>query len=185
MRLPTYFTFVAHNGFPPEYLRRSITPWTVFQDGSLKIIYSTSLTERRCDPRQVASAMVASSVSPTCARAQAITLQAATFLNRVCSRVNSCGAWVEGKSARAQATPKRLPFPLIFPSQSTNSQSFRVPNFRFYLTLSSKCFSSFLHSTYLLSVIWWYLALSGVYLTLRAQIPMNTTRKTSNTRRPP
>ena len=43
------------------------------------------------------------------------------------------------------------------------------------LTLFSKCFSSFLHSTCSLSVSWIYLALEEVYLPLRAAIQNNPT----------
>ena len=43
------------------------------------------------------------------------------------------------------------------------------------LTLFSKFFSSFLHSTCLLSVSHPYLALEEVYLLLRASIPRNST----------
>ena len=88
-------------------------------------------------------------------------------------------AKVQGPRAPASANSR---FPLILPGRSTNSQRFPVLNFRFYLTLSSKCFSSFLHSTGLLSVFWQYLALPEVYPAIYAGIPTNATRKTGHSR---
>ena len=52
---------------------------------------------------------------------------------------------------------------------------FPCNDFRHSLTLFSKFFSSFLHSTCSLSVSRPYLALEGIYLLLRAAIPSNST----------
>ena len=43
------------------------------------------------------------------------------------------------------------------------------------VTLSPECFSTFPHGTCLLSVLWKYLALGGVYLPLSAVCPNNAT----------
>src|SRR6201990_2213427 len=60
-------------------------------------------------------------------------------------------------------------------------ERFPFNNFTYYLTLFSKCFSSFDHSTCALSVSGRYLALEGVYLPLRAAFPNYSTRRRSFT----
>src|SRR5947209_17687811 len=52
-----------------------------------------------------------------------------------------------------------------------------VNNFKYYLTLFSKCFSSFPHGTCSLSVSRQYLALDGIYHPFRAAFPNNSTRR--------
>ena len=58
---------------------------------------------------------------------------------------------------------------------NTDDLRFPFSNFRHSLTLFSKFFSSFLHSTCSLSVSHPYLALDGIYHQLCAAIPSNTT----------
>ena len=60
-------------------------------------------------------------------------------------------------------------------SNNTNFLTFLLSNFRYYFTLFSKFFSSFLHSTCSLSVSHQYLALDGIYHPLRAAFPNNST----------
>src|SRR5258706_3954826 len=52
-----------------------------------------------------------------------------------------------------------------------------VNNFKYYLTLFPKCFSSFPHGTCSLSVSRQYLALDGIYHPFRAAFPNNSTRR--------
>ena len=59
----------------------------------------------------------------------------------------------------------------------TDSHRFHFSNFRYFLTLFSKFFSSFPHGTCSLSVSYRYLALDGIYHPLRAAIPNNSTRR--------
>ena len=59
---------------------------------------------------------------------------------------------------------------------NTASHRFHFSNFRYFLTLFSKFFSSFPHGTCSLSVSHQYLALDGIYHPLRAAIPSNSTR---------
>jgi hypothetical protein len=54
---------------------------------------------------------------------------------------------------------------------------FPFNNFTYFLTLFSKCFSSFDHSTCALSVSRPYLALDEIYHPLRAAFPNNSTRR--------
>ena len=54
---------------------------------------------------------------------------------------------------------------------------FPFNNFRYYLTLFSKFFSSFPHGTCSLSVSRQYLALDGIYHPIRAAFPNNPTRR--------
>lgn len=56
------------------------------------------------------------------------------------------------------------------------SNRFPLNNFKHFLTLFSKFFSSFPHGTCSLSVSRQYLALGGTYLPLRAAFPNNPTR---------
>lgn len=62
---------------------------------------------------------------------------------------------------------------------ATKSAPMRFPfnNFTYCLTLFSKCFSSFDHSTCSLSVSGQYLALDGIYHPLGAAFPNNSTRR--------
>ncbi|PWY61641.1 hypothetical protein BO70DRAFT_304769, partial [Aspergillus heteromorphus CBS 117.55] len=59
---------------------------------------------------------------------------------------------------------------------------FPFNNFTCCLTLFSKCFSSFDHSTCALSVSGQYLALDEIYHPFRAAFPNNSTRRRSFTR---
>ena len=62
--------------------------------------------------------------------------------------------------------------------EKTAAPSFPPNNFRHFLTLFSKFFSSFPHGTCLLSVSNQYLALDEIYHPLCAPIPRNVTRRT-------
>src|SRR5271155_3967929 len=59
---------------------------------------------------------------------------------------------------------------------------FPFNNFTYCLTLFSKCFSSFDHSTCALSVSGRYLALDGIYHPFGAAFPNNSTRRRGNVR---
>ena len=59
---------------------------------------------------------------------------------------------------------------------TTDFHRFPFSNFRHFLTLFSKFFSSFPHGTCSLSVSRMYLALREIYHALRAAIPSNPTR---------
>jgi len=67
------------------------------------------------------------------------------------------------------------------PGWSTKPKSgherFPFNNFTYFLTLFSKCFSSFDHSTCALSVSGQYLALEDIYLPFRAAFPNYSTRR--------
>ena len=60
----------------------------------------------------------------------------------------------------------------------TDFQRFPLNNFKYFLTLFSKFFSSFPHGTCSLSVSRQYLALDETYHPFRAAIPNNSTRWT-------
>ena len=62
-------------------------------------------------------------------------------------------------------------------SNNTNFLTFLLSNFRYYFTLFSKFFSSFLHSTCSLSVSHQYLALDGIYHPIWTAFPSNSTRR--------
>ena len=61
---------------------------------------------------------------------------------------------------------------------STSVHSFPLSNFKYFLTLFSKFFSSFAHATCSLSVSRQYLALDEIYHPFRAAIPSNSTLRT-------
>jgi hypothetical protein len=65
--------------------------------------------------------------------------------------------------------------------RTSGHKRFPFNNFTYCLTLFSKCFSSFDHSTCALSVSGQYLALEGVYLPFRAAFPNYSTRRRSFT----
>ena len=60
----------------------------------------------------------------------------------------------------------------------TGFQCFLLSNFKYFLTLFSKFFSSFPHGTCSLSVSRRYLALEEIYLPFSAAIPNNATLRT-------
>ena len=62
-------------------------------------------------------------------------------------------------------------------TRTTDLNRFPFSNFKYFLTLFSKFFSSFPHGTCSLSVSHQYLALDGIYHPLRAAVPNNSTRR--------
>src|SRR4051812_33320500 len=58
---------------------------------------------------------------------------------------------------------------------TTGCHRFLLNNFKYFLTLFSKFFSSFPHGTCSLSVSRWYLALDEIYHPFRVAIPNNST----------
>ena len=62
-------------------------------------------------------------------------------------------------------------------ARTTGRNRFPLSNFKYFLTLFSKCFSSFPHGTCSLSVSRPYLALDGIYHPFRAAVPSNSTRR--------
>ena len=62
-------------------------------------------------------------------------------------------------------------------ADTTGRNRFPLSNFKYFLTLFSKCFSSFPHGTCSLSVSRPYLALDGIYHPFRAAVPSNSTRR--------
>ena len=63
------------------------------------------------------------------------------------------------------------------PAGTTDLNRFPFSNFKYFLTLFSKFFSSFPHGTCSLSVSRQYLALDGIYHPFRAAFPSNSTRR--------
>ena len=61
------------------------------------------------------------------------------------------------------------------PTRTTDLNRFPFSNFKYFLTLFSKFFSSFPHGTCSLSVSRQYLALDGIYHPFRAAFPSNST----------
>ena len=86
-----------------------------------------------------------------------------------------------GRSARTEAVtqsdPHRTPTaaPERIASANTSRHPFVLSNFKYFLTLFSKFFSSFPHGTCSLSVSHMYLALDEIYHPLRAALPSNPT----------
>src|SRR5215475_5073210 len=70
----------------------------------------------------------------------------------------------------------------MFPSILASSARLPPRGFTYFLTLSSKFFSTFPHGTCSLSVSWSYLALDGVYHPLSAPLSRNTTLRRAPTR---
>ena len=76
------------------------------------------------------------------------------------------------QSTRTTTLPKRL---VNIRSGTTGFQCFPLNNFKYFLTLFSKFFSSFPHGTCSLSVSRQYLALDEIYHPFRVEVPINST----------
>ncbi len=108
---------------------------------------------------------------------RAITLRRATFPPPLSPGPNRC--WpVPGECPGEERR--------VIPRPKSGREPFPFNNFTYFLTLFSKCFSSFDHSTCALSVSGQYLALEDIYLPFRAAFPNYSTRRGSFTqaRRP-
>src|SRR4030081_25145 len=51
-KLSPTFTFITRAGFTPKHSRKTSTPWSVFQDGSLVTIMPASLQSANLGPRR-------------------------------------------------------------------------------------------------------------------------------------
>jgi hypothetical protein len=51
-KLSPTFTFITRAGFTPKHSRKTLTPWSVFQDGSLVTIMPASLQSANLGPRE-------------------------------------------------------------------------------------------------------------------------------------
>ena len=51
-KLSPTFTFITRAGFTPKHSRKTSTPWSVFQDGSLMTIMPASLQSANLGPRK-------------------------------------------------------------------------------------------------------------------------------------
>jgi len=156
--LPT-FTFIARPGFAPKHSRGNSTPWSVFQDGSLGAITSTSVNWRssvRAAPLHRGLTLTEASHIPLAFIAPP--KPTSTCAGRGMPPIKKTGP-------PAQDWPQVLPF-----------QQFHV-----LLTLFPGYFSSFDHSTCALSVSGQYLALGEIYLPFRAAFPNYSTLRKSFT----
>ena len=171
-RVPSV-TFIAHKGLPPKYSHIRQTPWSVFQDGIMNAISSASRPHCKGFWRKKASgaehARQPSDSSTPLAHHYAIQASAQKGDNQVWHLMSPC--WT---THRTQWTPQGR---TGWKVGTTSKHSFLANHFRYYLTLFSKFFSPFLHSTCSLSVNRRYLVLDGVYHPLRAAIPSNPTRR--------
>lgn len=144
-RLSPAFTFIARRGLPPEHSHTRTTPWSVFQDGSLGTITPASLRSAGLGP-------------PRGVARRAVTLPGEPRSRRLCpprrADAGLGGAGCAGENAGRSTPPK------------SGRERFPFNNFTYCLTLFSKCFSSFDHSTCALSVSGRYLALEDIYLPL-------------------
>ena len=129
----------------------------MFQDGPLTTITPASLPKRGPRPRRAASR-------------GAITLPREPHAPRLLQRPQAmlaCRRRVDRAEARRNTADK------------SDGKRFPFNNFTCCLTLFPKCFSSFDHSTFALSVSGRYLALEEIYLPFRAAFPNNSTRRRS------
>ena len=81
----TAFTFIAHQGFAPKYSHRCQTPWSVFQDGSMKTISSESRITQIDDHTQ----HIILSTAQLCCPSQRITWAMGLFRRTGCFIVSS------------------------------------------------------------------------------------------------
>ena len=142
-------------GLPPTGSHACCTPWSVFQDGHIGSLQPAS--EKCSSPKGQKHS--ASSIGQTASRSD----QRLAF------------------SRPSQSMPARrpkIPGPSRAPgvrAPSVTSNAFPLNNFKHFLTLFSKFFSSFPRGTCSLSVSRQYLALDGIYHPLFAAFPNNKT----------
>jgi len=148
------FTFITRVGLTPKHSQTRSTPWSVFQDGSLKTITPASLRMR--GPQSVGGYYT-----------EAITLRRATF-----QRSFPSVELMLARTRRVHRRERRLSY-----GPESGRKRFPFNNFTYCLTLFPKCFSSFDHSTCALSVSGRYLVLEEVYLPFRAAFPNYSTRR--------
>jgi hypothetical protein len=158
-RLPPTFTFISRWGLTPEHSHNRATPWSVFQDGSLATITPASLQGAYLGPLRGMTGGYNTREEPRSPRPSP-------------PRRTDAGLGRRSALARTPADP---------PAHKSGRERFPFNNFTCCLTLFSKCFSSFDHSTCALSVSGRYLALEGVYLPFRAAFPNYSTRRGSFT----
>ena len=166
-------TFIAHQGLAPKYSHIRQTPWSVFQDGIMSAIFSASRPHckgfwRR---RESGAERARQPSKPPAPLALHAAIQAS--IRCVVTKFPTRRTHAELPHAHSELHRGRAGCN----GGTTGSHSFLANHFRYYLTLFSKFFSPFLHSTCSLSVNRRYLVLDGVYHPLRAAIPSNPTRR--------
>ena len=157
-KLSPTFTFITRRGLTPEHSHTKTTPWSVFQDGSLMTITPASLQSANLSPPQGITQWAITLPKEPHSRSLYPPERTDAGLNRQSAPAENARMINRPKSGH-----KRFPF----------------NNFTYFLTLFSKCFSSFDHSTCALSVSGRYLALEDVYLPFRAAFPNYSTRRRS------
>ena len=199
------FTFITHQGLPPEYSRMCLTPWSVFQDGSDKTISSTSWSESGHGEADLEPAQC---TEAPCTRPKVHTRTrlrpSHAFLSQGMSSfgdlptpaevVPNVKVFLEPEltltlearntahvqvKTHCHACAETASHSLSEPRSRQENWFHSLPFQRFQalLTLFSKSFSPFPHGTCLLSVSSPYLALGEIYHPLCAQVPMNATRR--------
>ena len=142
-KLSPAFTFITRRGLTPEHSHTKTTPWSVFQDGSLMTITPASLRSAYLGPAQGITQ-------------RAITLPGGSHIPGTFDpRARPMLAW----AGRVHHRERRM-----INRPRSGHERFPFNNFTYCLTLFSKCFSSFDHSTCALSVSGRYLALEEIYL---------------------
>ena len=158
-KLSPTFTFITRAGFTPKHSRKTLTPWSVFQDGSDGELAGRcgaaprGARQRRADTVRADDGCRGRLGPPGFGRRrgrQRSTPRADRRTSRSRSAYGRCAS----------------PAPIRFPPG----------NFKHSLTLFSKSFSSFPRGTCSLSVSRLYLALDGVYRPIWAAFPNNPTR---------
>ena len=151
---PDYFHY-AFGFLTPKYSHTSQTPWSVFQDGRFATILSAS-----CCFRSRRSSNNAPQ-PPSCHYTRPNWHLRFWHVGSPCRRWYAYKPQLGSRGKYTQTNTGRKPFPFN--------------DFRYYLTLFSKFFSSFVHTTCSLSVSRQYLAFDGIYHQLWAAVPSNST----------
>ena len=142
-------------GFPPTSSHACYTPWSVFQDGQM----------RRLPPASRGRSSRRTQRAPLVPRS-----------GRRHERDNNSRLYpahpIDADQHPAHTANREADISLGAP---VTSNPFPLNNFKHFLTLFSKFFSSFPHGTCSLSVSRQYLALDGIYHLLRAAFPNNPT----------
>ena len=136
----------------------------MFQDGRLKTISSASCCFRSPERVNKQCSSVASQG------------QSQSRERKCPSQAQSCPSATHADRCQTQYKPLPRKETKSTASKNTGFKPFPFNDFRYYLTLFSKFFSSFPRGTCSLSVSRQYLALEGIYLLLWAAVPSNSTR---------
>ena len=157
-------------GLPPTGSHACCTPWSVFQDGHIEGLLPASSCRCSSPKRLEAPPLnTTEQMWPRPARRRRASIKESLSPARPID--------ADARHPENDAKAAALLDDGQYGPASVTSNAFPLNNFKHFLTLFSKFFSSFPHGTCSLSVSRPYLALDGIYHPLFAAFPNNPTRR--------